>query len=396
MDKVKAAGVFIACALILVAIAVQPASANPGTRRESLTYFLSNRYDAAEGGYSLTGQTVSRVESTEAGALILNDLGYLSARPPMIDLVKMKNFTQKLQWMSGGASHERYGGFCAYIAGPASVEYTHLALQLWTIMGQHSDVPRMDQVVINVTAALLYINKTQTSSGGFGTTTGSSPDLVSTYHALWSLDALLKLKTDETWEKWLRNRTATVEWILSCRVGDSFKLSPGSTITGTEPTAAAVLALDILGELSSVTGLDGIKNWILGRQVIEPTRGEFQGGFEEGYLTNDTNLVSTYYALNSLVALEALSECNETAVARFIIDCQAADGSWGSVPGLSVGTLPNVALAVESLVILSETGLLLEEDPNNPTPPLLDWRVLVVAGILIVALAAALVSMRMD
>ncbi|RDE15511.1 MAG: hypothetical protein C4K49_06085 [Candidatus Thorarchaeota archaeon] len=396
MDRVKAAGVFIACALILVAIAVQPALANPGTRRDSLISFLSNRYDAAEGGYSLTGETVSRIESTEAAAMILNDLGYLDARPPMIDLVKMKNFTQKLQWMSGGESHERYGGFASYIAGPTSVENTHLALQLWTILSNQSNIPRIDQVVMNVTAALMYINKTQTSLGGFGAATGSSPDVISTYHALWSLNSLFGLKSDETWEKWLRNRTATVEWILSCRVGDSFKLSPGSTVTGLEPTAAAILALDILGELPSVSGLDGIKNWILGRQVTEPIRGEFEGGFEEGYLTNDTNLVSTYYALTSLVALGFLSQCNETAVAQFIIDSQAADGSWGSVPGISVGTLPNAALAVNSLLILGQTGLLLEEDPNNPNAPLLDWRVLVVAGILIVAIAAALVAMRMD
>lgn len=396
MTKVRTVGLIIAFALVILPFAVQTASANPTTRKESLISFVSGRYDAVEGGYSFTGESTSRLESTRAAALILDDLGYLSSRPPLIDLLKMKNFTQKVQWKSGGESYNRYGGFASFIAGSVSTETTWTALQLWNMLGKFTDIPLMGEVKFNITAALIYINKTQTGSGGFGIASGSSPDIISTYYALQSLNLLLELKPDETRAKWLRNETKTVEWILSCRVDNSFKLSPNSSITGVTPTAAAVFALDALGQLSSLNGTSGVVQWMLDRQVSTSTQGVTPGGFEEGPSTNDTNLMSTLYAVMALEALNVLSQCNKESAAEFVADCQAADGSWGNVPGIPVGSLPNAGLAVEALRILGFTSLLDQEDPNNPGFPLLDWRAILVLGIVVVAAIVACVSLRMD
>lgn len=396
MTKVRTVGLIIALALVILPFLVQPASANPATRKESLISYIGGRYDAVEGGYSVAGETTSRIESTEAAALILDSLGYLSSRPPMIDLVKMKNFTQKVQWKTGAETYSRYGGFSSYIAGPVGIATTWTALQLWNLFGEFTDIPHMGSINFNVTAALIYFNKTQTTSGGFGNASGTAPDILSTYFALDSLNMLLQLKPEETRDKWLRNETKTVEWILSCRVGNSFKLSPNSSVAGVTPTAAAVLALDSLSQLSSLTSSGDVAQWILSRQVNSSLQGMALGGFEEGPGTNDTNLVTTFYAVKGLQTLNALSQCNLQSAAEFIIQCQAADGSWGNVPGLPLGALPIAGAAVDLLQILGFTSLLDQEDPNSLTPSLLDWRLVLVLSIIVVAAVVACVALRMD
>ncbi len=396
MSKVRTVGLVVAFALIILPFLVQPASANPATRKESLISFVAGRYDAVQGGYSITKENTSRIEATGAAALILNSLGYLSSRPPMIDLVKMKNFTQKIQWKSGGDSYNRYGGFSTYIAGPVTIQSTWTALELWSLLSKITDIPNLDTIKFNVTAALIYVNKTQTSSGGFGTASGSAPDIVSTYFALQSLNTLLQLKPDENRSRWLRNETKTLDWILSCRVGNSFKLSPNSSITGVTPTVAAILALDALNQLPSLAGSGDIAHWILSRQISGSVQGITISGFEEGPGTNDTNLASTFYAIEGLQALNALAQADEQSAAQFIAQCQAADGSWGNVPGLAVGTLPNAGLAVQALGILGYTSLLDQEDPNHVVPPLLDWRAMLILGIVVAAAIVACVALRVD
>ena len=396
MYKVRALGLIIAFALIILPFAVQPTSANPATRKDSLISNLGGRYDAVEGGYSVVGETTSRVESTLGAALTLYDLGYLSSRPPIIDLIKMKNFTQKVQWKTGVESYERYGGFSSYIAGPVSIESTWTALQLWTLLGTITDIPHLGDIKFNVTAALIYVNKTQTSSGGFGNAAHSAPNMVSTYFALESMNVLLALKTNETRAKWLWNETKTFEWIMSCRNGNSFKLNPNSSITGITPTAAAILALDALGNLSSLTGSTDIIQWILNRQVADTTGSITPGGFVEGPGTNDTNLASTFYAVKGLKALNALSQCDQQSAAQFIVECQAVDGSWGNVPKIPVGSLASAGLAIEALNTLGFTSLLDAEDPNHLAPLLLDWRVLLILGILVAATVVACLALRMD
>jgi prenyltransferase beta subunit len=120
------------------------------------------------------------------------------------------------------------------------------------------------------------------------------------------------------------------------------------------------------------------------------------GGFEESLGTNDTNLVTTVYAVRGLQALNALSQCDQQSAAQFIAECQAADGSWGNVPELSAGTLANAGLAVQALGILGYTSLLDQEDPNHVPSSLLDWRAVLVLGIILVAAVVACVALRAD
>jgi len=396
MKKVQVAGLLIAVAILAMAFTTMPTAAIPATRFESLNTYLTDRYDTAEGGYNLDGEGTSRIEATYSAALLWDAIGYLDARPPIIDLVKMANFTQKAQWESGGLSNERYGGFASYIAGPVSVEMTHKAISLWNIITAQSGIPSLDDVEINTTAVLIFINKTQTTSGGFSNEVGGNADIVSTYLALEVIETL----TDETpWtlDSLLLNKTATILWILDCREGDAYKLSPASTTAGVTPSAAALLSLSFLDALPAASAIQATKSWIMDRQDLDPYLAELTGGFEEGVLTNDTNLLSTQYALKAMDLLDAIEEVNET-VTQFVLNCQSLDGAWANAPGFEVGYVQFIGNAMQCLTLLEENHLavLSMEHPGTPSAPLVDWRLLFVVIFIIAAMIVGLIALRLD
>lgn len=387
--------VIVILALVTLTFITETAVANPYSRWDSLYAYMGENYDSAvEGGYSVPDSEASRLYPTYGGATALNERGMMAYRPPVVDLVKMKNFTRKLQWRSGGEEYDRYGGFSLFIAGSVSMENSYYGVKLWQLLDEHNDVPGMTGIeILNATAAMIFLNKTQSSSGGFGTFENTAPDIVSTFQALYIMDYMTQI-SDEIMSDWLWNETATIEWILSCRDGSAFKLSPSSEIRSISATAAALMALDVLGELDAripVADQQDMRNWILDLQDT---------GFQESILTNDTNLISTYHAFEALEILGGMPAVDGDAASRFILDCQAADGSWGIVPGLETGTLFNAGLALEALRMLDPSGtysnMILEEDPNNPAPPIFDWRLLLVAVIFIVAIAVAFLALRMD
>ncbi|MFX0108610.1 MAG: prenyltransferase/squalene oxidase repeat-containing protein, partial [Candidatus Hodarchaeota archaeon] len=143
---------------------------------------------------------------------------------------------------------------------------------------------------------------------------------------------------------------------------------------------------------------EGVRGWLLDRQILDSDVFEFIGGFNEGVGTNDSNIATTWYALKGLETLTALDQVDAEAAAEFILNCQAADGSWGLVPGISSGRLYFAGQAIESLAILGDTyiTMLNQENPHNIPPPLIDWRWAVVIGIIITAIILGLVALRLD
>ncbi|MFX0056134.1 MAG: prenyltransferase/squalene oxidase repeat-containing protein [Promethearchaeota archaeon] len=398
MRSVKIAAITIAIALVVVTLVAQPVSANPTTRRQSLRAYIDENYDATEGGYTIPGKEASYVYATFGAISIFDDWDLLGVRPPVLDFIRVKNFTEKLHWILVSETSDRYGAFGEYIAGPVTQKNSFDAINLFDLLSQNvlGDIPGINSIELNGTAALMWINQTHTEEGGFSNEVGNSPDLISTFRALNSMEIALQTDEDDTWEKWLWNSTDTVDWILSCMDGDAFKLSPDSEIPGVTATAAGVLALTILGE--TIPNRQGIIDWILQRQVISTSYNEFIGGFEEGLLTNDTNLASTYWALRTLDLLGSLASVDADLASRFIIDCQAVDGSFALVPGAETGSMYFSSYAVKSLSYLGAQyeDLLLEEDPNNPPPPLIDWRWGLIIGIIVVAAVGGLYALRLD
>jgi prenyltransferase beta subunit len=221
---------------------------------------------------------------------------------------------------------------------------------------------------------------------------------VSTYQALFILDYLDTYNPSlNAWDV-LNNETATLEWINSCRSGDGFKLSPESDSIGVVSTAAGIMALDLLPSVTTVSGLQAATNWVLARQVIDEELGLFSGGFEEGINTGDPNFESTYYAIKLLEFSGGLVSVNETEVVDFILNCQTEDGSFGFIPEATTGNLVYAGQACELLSLFGNAASILanSEDPYSVGGIAIDWRYLVVAGILIVALVLAIFSVRRD
>ncbi len=405
MNKIKAAGLLIAVTFVFLAVFVQPASASPDTRADSLYAYINDQYDTVEGGYSLKSETLSRVEPTFAALEALNDLGDLANRPPVINLTDTKDFVSRTQWVLISEDKENYGGFSSFIAGDPEIEASYFAVRTWQILEQHNDYIGMTNVDINETAMLVFLNRTFTDEGGFAQVPEGKANLLTTYQALYVMDYMATRIEDEdgtpyatTMSTWL-NKTAVIDYILSCRDGDAFMSTPDSKVAGVTPTAAAIMALDILNSLTTLSDTQSVRDWILDRQVITPIAGEYVGGFTEGYLTNDTNVVSTYYALEGLNTLNALDAVDKSIATDFVISCQAADGSWAMTPNYEEGETTYIGYAMQALKLLNGQdikSLLLVEDPNNPAPPLIDWRVLFVIIVLVLAAIAGVVALRLD
>ncbi|MHA2352734.1 MAG: prenyltransferase/squalene oxidase repeat-containing protein [Candidatus Thorarchaeota archaeon] len=211
------------------------------------------------------------------------------------------------------------------------------------------------------------------------------------------IDTLYPL--ENAWD-WLLNETATVEWIESCKDGDVYKLSPISDRASVSATAAAVLAYNALDPFASVPGAGSIQLWLVSRQLLEYDELDYVGGFEEANGTGDPNLLSTYFALSAMEILNTLSTVNASAAEAFILNCQSEDGSFGLSPGLSAGKLVYSGYACESLNMLDPGGvhdiLSSSTDPHSSGDPGIEWRWMIVLGIIVVALVLAVLSVRQD
>lgn len=398
MNKVKVVAIAFAFTLVLVAFAAQPVTA--ASRYDSLSSYMNDNYDAVWGGYLFPVDRVTRVDPTYGAISIMNEIGSLNQRPPPISITLALDFLVKHQWTTGDPENTpELGGFMDYLLGPVIASTNYHGLVAWQFLKSQSDIPNIDTYDINATANAFWINRTS-SEGGYGSETDANPDLISTFYALASLRLIdLMYPLENAWDTYV-NETATIEWIESCRDGDAYMLSPASKRASVTPTAAAVLAYNAIDPLSLIPGASSIQTWLLNRQVLDNQELEFIGGFEEGNATDVPNLESTYFALEALDTLNALTSINVTAAESFILNCQSADGSWGNVPGLSRGSLVYSAYACQMLNMEPFSGALntlsssVYPYSQGETP--FDWRVVVVLGIIVVALVISVYALRMD
>ncbi|MHA2025230.1 MAG: prenyltransferase/squalene oxidase repeat-containing protein [Candidatus Thorarchaeota archaeon] len=399
MKKVKVVAIALAFTLVLVASTTQPVAA--ASRYDTLTSYMADRYDIVRGGYNLPFDGVTRVSPTYAALSILSEVGSLAQRPPPISITKAMEFSETHQ-SDNPAEEESYGGFMEYLLGPVSNDVNYNGLLLWEILKDPSfnDIPDVGDYDINGTSNAVWINTTLSIDGGYGNVQGSDAELISTFRALASfriLDEIYPL--ENVWNTYV-NETGVLEWIDSCRDGNSYQLSPDSSRTSVSATAAAILAYEIIDPVSTVPGIANVQTWLLNRQVLDHSESEVVGGFEEGNSTDDPNIVSSYFAFTALDSLNALTNINETAAQSFILNCQAADGSWGNFPGFEEGSLLYASYAVQmlnmeplgnALSILSSSV-----DPSTQGISAFDWRVIVILGIVVIAAVLALYTLRMD
>ncbi|TFG99111.1 hypothetical protein E4H12_03900 [Candidatus Thorarchaeota archaeon] len=402
MKRVKVIIIAFAFMLVLVAATAQPVAA--ASRSDSLRSYISGRFDVERGGYSPPSDNVVRVDATYGAILALDELGSLVARPPPVNLTKILNSLIIRQWNededtndTNSIDYKRYGGFSEYLIGPVTMNMNMMGIILLDLLKNQADYPGITAIDINRTALKDHIIRTYTAEGAFSAIPGQNPEIVSTYQALFIIDYLNN--HDVTLNAWgIVNETATIEWINSCRSGDGFKLSPESDTIGVTATAAGIMALDLLPSISTVPGLQAATDWVLARQIEDYVDEDFIGGFEEGVSTEDPNFKTTYFALKLLESSGDLVSVDQTTVTDFILSCQVEDGSWGYIPGAEVGSLVYAGQACELLNFIGDAASILasSEDPYSPGGFILDWRYLVLAGIIIVALVVAVVSVRRD
>jgi prenyltransferase beta subunit len=396
MKRAKVVALTLAFTFVLLAFTAQPVSA--ATRYESLRSYMNSRYDAVRGGYSIPGEGIVRINPTYGAVTIMNEAGTIDNRPPPVTITDVMDFMVTHQWTEGQESEPRFGGFMDYLLGPVENGINYRGLVTWEILLDQSDIPGTENYDINATADLLWINKTQDVSGGFGFETGASPDLLSTAYALMSYKIIDELYPDENAWDWFYNETGTVAWIESCRDGDAYKLNPDSDRASVTATAAAVLAYDALDRIIPSAG--NIQTWLLARQILDYETPEFIGGFEEGAGTETPNLVSTYFALKALEAFATTTNINVTAAESFILNCQTPDGSFANAPGFSTGSLIYSGYACEVLNMAGFDGthaiLSSSIDPNSPGNTGFEWRTIVIVGIVVVALVLAVFAVRAD
>ena len=403
MKRVKVITIAFAFMLVIVAASAQPVAA--ASRSDTLISYISGRFDAERGGYSPPLDSVVRVDATYGAILALNELGFLSTRPPPVNLTKVLGSLVIRQWSidatvadnETGIDYERYGGFSEYLAGPVTMKMNLRGIVLHDLLKVQTDYPGIIATDIDKDAMLVHMNRTLTDAGGFSRIPGYTPDMVSTYQALYIINSLNE--NDESLNAWdIVNESATIEWINSCKVDDGFKLSPTSDTIGVTSTSAAIMALDLLPSVTTVPGIQEATNWVLARQMVDADNDQFIGGFEEGFDSGDPNFQSTYYALKLVDLAGALVSVNQTIATDFILNCQVEDGSWGFIPGVDIGTMVYAGQACELLNILGNAANILaaSEDPNTPGGFVLDWRYLVIAGIIVMALVIAVVMVRRD
>ncbi len=398
MKRVKVISIALAFMFVLVAVSVQPVSA--ASRSDSLRSYISDRFDTVRGGYSPPSDDVVRVDATYGAVLAQYELGLLSTRPPPVNLTKVLNSIALRQWLTNDPDNDldqkRYGGFGEYLVGPVTMSMTLKGVQAIEMLEEQADYPGVTSIEIDEEALLSYVNRSLSDSGGFSSIPGNSPDIVSTYQALYILDYLdttYGLNIEDTW-----NETATLEWINECRVVQTFKLSPTSDTVGVTATSAGILALSLHPSDPAITQLQEAVNWVLDRQILDGPDDRFVGGFEEGIQTDDVNFQTTYNALKLLDFANALVSVNETLVVDFILNCQVEDGSWGFVPDATVGTLVYAGQACELLNMFGNAANILasSEDPYSPGGFELDWRYLLFGGIIVLALVIAIIMVRRD
>ena len=401
MNKIKVLAIAFAFTLMLVAFSAQPVTA--ASRYDSLISNMNSNYDAVRGGYILPTDQVTRVNPTYGAISIMKEVGTLAQRPPPVSITQALDFLVLHQWVSSNPEDEpRYGGFMDYLLGPVNAITNYHGLVTWQTLKSSllSDIPGVDDYDLNATVNALWVNRTLSESGGYGSEADADPDLVSTYYALASFRIIDMLYPSENvWFTYV-NETAIIEWIESCKDGESYMLSPLSERASVTATAAAVLAYNAIDPLSVIPGAASIQSWLVDRQILEHQIPEFVGGFEEGNATDDPNLVSTYFGLSALDTLNALSFINATAAESFILNCQSTDGSWGFVPGLNTGSLVYSAYACQILNMETFRGALTtlasSVDPQSQGATQFDWRVVVVLGIVVIAVVVSVCALRMD
>lgn len=166
-----------------------------------------------------------------------------------------------------------------------------------------------------------YLNETTQIGGGFGlTNTSTTADMVSTFF-VYNIYTILQ----ET----VVNQTVHKSWVLSCNNTDGGyggdKLIPSTIIT----TYFAVYLVDALGDVNDLVNKTKTLEYFKSFYIYEPDNTANYGGYVPENLADIALLSSTYYCVNGIVLIDE-NELNGGATITWVLNHQNfLDGGFG-------------------------------------------------------------------
>jgi len=166
-----------------------------------------------------------------------------------------------------------------------------------------------------------YLNETTQIEGGFGlTNTSTTADMVSTFF-VYNIYTILQ----ET----VVNQTVHKTWVLSCNNTDGGyggdKLIPSTIVT----TYFAVYLVDALGDVNDLVNKTKTLEYFKSFYIDDPDNKENFGGYVPEILADNTLLSSTYYCVNGIALIDE-SELNGDATVDWVLNHQNfLDGGFG-------------------------------------------------------------------
>ncbi len=166
-----------------------------------------------------------------------------------------------------------------------------------------------------------YLNETTQIGGGFGLTNiSTTADMVSTFF-VYNIYTILK----ET----VVNQTVHKAWVLSCNNTDGGyggdKLIPSTIIT----TYFAVYLVDALGDVNDLVNKTKTLEYFKSFYIDDPDNTANYGGYVPEILADIALLSSTYYSVNGIALIDE-SELNVVATVKWVLNHQNfLDGGFG-------------------------------------------------------------------
>jgi len=292
-----------------------------------LTQFILQHYGTNGGFYSAPGDRPSDISYTYFAISCLNDLGMLD----LIDKEKTSAWIiqQKQPDGSFGAyvwgwrdTATYYAVSSLYLLGTLkrydlndTVDYLLNyepggAFPIFGMYSKYKSLILLGQIHrFNKTDLIIELSNMQDTDGSFGGDVRYSFMVIDLLH---DLDALSSI-----------NKTSAIEWLLACEdLNGGFGAYPGYGST-LEYTFYAVKALKLLGAEDRIN-VNGLIKFVTEKQ--EP-----DGGWKFVY-SQPTELYGCFLAVESLAAIDSINSVDITKVANYIIGCQNEDGGfWRSL-----------------------------------------------------------------
>ena len=166
-----------------------------------------------------------------------------------------------------------------------------------------------------------YLNETNQVGGGFGTTnTSTTANMISTF-VVYNIYAII----DEA----VVNQAGHKTWVLSCNNTDGGYGGNQSLTSTIVTTYFAVYLVDALGDVNDLVNKTKTLDYFKSFYIDDPDNTANFGGYLPDFLADNTLLSSTYYCVKGIELIDE-SELNRVTTVNWVLNHQNfLDGGFG-------------------------------------------------------------------